>query len=177
MSTVVPLCAPGPLTGSRLRVVGFLRRLLGSAPTTPSTGGQGGDDGWVCGSCRSINRPGTDRCYSCRQSRAAPTPPRETPAWRQLALQQLSGELLPCGREGTLGHRHLARVVSAENLIADQDNPPLDINIPLGLPGGTSPWSELWTFDRCGDLVSYVVSYAPAPTGGMKITVREPGNL
>jgi len=27
------------------------------------------DDSWVCGSCHSVNRPGTSRCYSCRQSR------------------------------------------------------------------------------------------------------------
>jgi hypothetical protein len=29
------------------------------------------DDGWVCGSCRSINRPGSGSCYSCREARPA----------------------------------------------------------------------------------------------------------
>ena len=28
-------------------------------------------DSWVCGSCHSINQPGSSRCYSCRQSPAA----------------------------------------------------------------------------------------------------------
>lgn len=27
------------------------------------------DGQWVCGSCHSINRPATSRCYSCHQSR------------------------------------------------------------------------------------------------------------
>jgi hypothetical protein len=33
------------------------------------------DDGWVCGSCHSINRPGSGRCYSCNQSRATAEDP------------------------------------------------------------------------------------------------------
>jgi len=33
---------------------------------------------WVCEACRSINRPGTKRCYACRLKRGDPVPVRES---------------------------------------------------------------------------------------------------
>jgi hypothetical protein len=42
---------------------------------------------WVCGNCRSVNRDGANRCYSCRSPRADALDPRaiDTPHERQTA--------------------------------------------------------------------------------------------
>lgn len=39
-----------------------------------------------------------------------------------------------------------------------------------GLPGGPETSRECWTLDRCGELVAYVVSFAPDPNGGTNLS-------
>ena len=49
---------------------------------------------WVCGSCRSINRPESGRCYSCGQGRAADQElPAETTASGQDRTRGLLGAM------------------------------------------------------------------------------------
>ncbi len=71
------------------------------------------DDGWVCGSCHSINRARTGRCYSCRQSRSdAKAPGDEIPASAQDSLLGLGGAVtMVCPACGTprLGWSRLCR--------------------------------------------------------------------
>ncbi len=43
-------------------------------------------------------------------------------------------------------------------------------DIPAGLPGGLGARRECWTLDRCGELVAYVVSFAPDPNGGTNLS-------
>lgn len=50
------------------------------------------DGQWVCGSCHSINRPGSTRCYSCRQDRTeADAPSAEIPASTLNSVLDLGG--------------------------------------------------------------------------------------
>jgi hypothetical protein len=53
------------------------------------------EDGWVCGSCHSINRPRDKRCYSCHQERGATEDvrpradrPSDTPAAVRISLPE-----------------------------------------------------------------------------------------
>lgn len=147
------------------------------------------DEGWVCGSCRSINRPGANRCYSCRQNRAvtenvsAPPVPSagasrafptradvvlQRDVWFQLmsleGMREARGAARPCGQVRLAGTEVLDQDGSAER----------SEDIPAGLPGGPGTWRERWTLDRCGEVVSYVVTFAPDPTGGTNFSVRFP---
>lgn len=55
--------------------------------------------------------------------------------------------------------------------ILDQDGPAdWSTDIPAGLPGVSGTRRECWTLDRCGELVAYVVSFAPDPTGGTNLS-------
>jgi len=61
------------------------------------------DNGWVCGACYSINRPGTSHCYSCRQSRVeAEAPSVEIPASTEDRLLRLAGVETPASAENSL---------------------------------------------------------------------------
>ena len=61
------------------------------------------DGEWVCGTCHSINRPGTSRCYSCRQSRVdAEAPPAGEPVPAAHNLLSLGGTVpMVCPACGT----------------------------------------------------------------------------
>jgi len=60
------------------------------------------------------------------------------------------------------------RIIGLE--ILDQLGPAeRSTDIPAGLAGGPGTRRERWTLDRCGELVSYVVSLAPDPNGGTNI--------
>ena len=61
------------------------------------------DNGWVCGTCYSINRPGTSHCYSCRQSRVeAEAPSVEIPASAEDRLLRLAGVETPASAQNSL---------------------------------------------------------------------------
>ncbi len=134
-------------TRVRLVGMGFLRRLLGPTAETPAPGESG--DSYLS-------------------------------AFRGLVLSDLSGELFDCKRDGP-GHRHLSSLVSAEVLLRE-GQPGVDpwAGMPIGPPGsatqppgGATPWTEFWTIDRCGDAISFYISFEPTPTEGTKITTRD----
>ncbi len=91
---------------------------------------------------------------------------------QQAVAQSLAAELINCGQEGSAGHIHRSRVVSIELMVHDDPSSPQPADIPIGPQGGPGPWTELWTFERCGTPVSYFVSYTPTPEGQLKITTR-----
>ena len=143
--------------------------------------------GWVCESCRSLNQPRTARCYSCHGSRAptsATTPPAPPAAselfetrcnselqrdvWTQLlmveGMREARGMAQPCRQLRLARIEFLGRVDSTE----------LPEGAPPSPPGGPGGWHERWTLDRCGEIVSYVVTFAPDPNGGTNLSVGFP---
>jgi tetratricopeptide (TPR) repeat protein len=75
--------------------------------------------------------------------------------------------------EGMRASRHCdtqqVRLIGLE--ILDQANP--FVRRPgsgTGVPGGPDTSRECWTLDRCGELVAYVVAYAPDPNGGTNLS-------
>lgn len=144
------------------------------------------DDGWVCESCRSRNQPRTARCYRCHQMRAATgaTTPPALPAasqpfethcdpklfrdvWTQLL--RLEGSREARGLAQPCRQLRLARIEDLGRV--DPTFPVEGSPSPLGVPGS---WHEHWTLDRCGEIVSYTVTFAPDPSGGINLVARFP---
>jgi predicted RNA-binding Zn-ribbon protein involved in translation (DUF1610 family) len=144
------------------------------------------DDGWVCESCRSLNRPRTDRCYSCHQSRGATsaTTASAPPAASQLFETHCNPELQRdvwtqlLMFEGMREARGMAQPCRQLRLARIEDLGRVDPTLPAGAPpsplGGPGSWHERWTLDRCGEIVSYTVTFAPDPNGGTNLGARFP---
>ena len=145
------------------------------------------DDGWVCESCHSINRPRADRCYSCHQIRAAsgavapPSPPqaahqRQTRCNTELQ-RDVQAQLLMA--EGMREARGMARPcqqlrLARVEILGSAESTGLPDGAAPSLQGGPGSWRERWTLDRNGEIVSYVVTFAPDPKGGTNLSVRFP---
>ena len=123
----------------------------------------------------------SDACSDRRRRHPRPAS-RATATCRHsgLVLSDLSGELFDCKRDGP-GHRHLFKP-------GERGGPAprgTTRRRPVGRHADRSarqrhpsarrcrPWTEFWTIDRCGDAISFYISFEPTPTEGTKITTRD----